>query len=182
MCQCYKQVKYTKAVYTSNHHLVHPFQVYLGEFVLIGRSGGGNVLLYFLFFISYRSVLSTTDGRIFCSTLKVIHLKLEHVLSSLSSTKSFAELWQTLTVKEEACTSVLYLAHPTNLISTIKNSSLKKFQLTERSVKELALVTPDSFLILVRIVADKNRWHCDIVTEKADLMAIAHSLLHQYSV
>lgn len=129
-----------------------------------------------------RVVMTTTDGRIFLSKLDPIHLKLEHFLSSLSSTASFFELWDRLTNQSDKCySSALFLPQPEQLLQAIEYGELERFQMTKKKPTELAMVTPDSFLVLVHILSVKNSWNAEILVEDPSVLPVIHSLLIEYS-
>lgn len=122
------------------------------------------------------------DGRIFVSDLEPIHLKLEHFLNPLSSNKSFQELWDRLANQsEKGYTSTVFLPQPENLLQAVKNGELERFQKCKERPTELAMVTPDSFLVLVRILSVKNSWNAEAVVEDPSVLPVVYSLLSQYS-
>lgn len=128
--------------------------------------------------------MSTTDGRIYVSHLEPIHLKLEHLLSPLSSSKSFTELWDQLTSQSEKCySSALYLPRPEKLLQAVEQGKLDRFQMSKKKPTELAMVmvTPDSFLVLVQILSVKNSWHAEILVENPSVLPVVKSLLTEYS-
>ncbi|EFX65242.1 hypothetical protein DAPPUDRAFT_264985 [Daphnia pulex] len=132
--------------------------------------------------IDSRVVMTTTDGRIFLSKLDPIHLKLEHFLSPLSSTASFSELWDRLTNQSDKCySSALFLPRPDQLLQAIEYGELERFQMTKKKPTELAMVTPDSFLVLVHILSVKNSWNAEILVEDPSVLPVIHSLLIEYS-
>ncbi len=125
--------------------------------------------------------MSTTDGRIFLSNLRPIQIKLEHLISPLSSSKSFSELWDRLTSQSEKCySSALFLPQPQKLLKAVEYGELERFQMAEKPT-ELAMVTPDSFLVLVRILSVKNSWHAEILVEDPSVLPVIYSLLTEYS-
>jgi hypothetical protein len=127
--------------------------------------------------------MSTTDGRIFLSKLDPIHLNLEHFLSPLSSTITFFELWDRLTNQSDKCySSALLLPQPEQILKAIEYGELERFQMTKKKPTELAMVTPDSFLVLVRILSVKNSWNADILVEDPSVLPVIHSLLTKYSI
>lgn len=126
--------------------------------------------------------MTTTDGRIFLSKLDPIHLKLEHFLSPLSSTASFSELWDRLTNQSDKCySSALFLPRPDQLLQAIEYGELERFQMTKKKPTVLAMVTPDSFLVLVHILSVKNSWNAEILVEDPSVLPVIHSLLIEYS-
>ncbi|XP_032778780.2 uncharacterized protein LOC116917422 isoform X3 [Daphnia magna] len=132
--------------------------------------------------IEARVVMSTTDGRIFLSSLKPVHLKLEDFLNPLSSSKSFVELWDRLVSQSDKCySSVLFLPQHENILKAVENGELERFQMTKKKPMELAMVTPDSFLVLVRILLVKNSWNAEILVEDPSVLPVIHSLLTEFS-
>lgn len=126
--------------------------------------------------------MSTTDGRIFLSSLKPVHLKLEDFLNPLSSSKSFVELWDRLVSQSDKCySSVLFLPQHENILKAVENGELERFQMTKKKPMELAMVTPDSFLVLVRILLVKNSWNAEILVEDPSVLPVIHSLLTEFS-
>ncbi|XP_059351271.1 uncharacterized protein LOC130691362 isoform X2 [Daphnia carinata] len=131
--------------------------------------------------IEARVVMSTTDGRIFLSGLEPIQLKLEDFLNPLSSSKSFVELWDRIVSQSEKCySSALFLPQPQKLLKAVEYGELDKFQMAEKPT-ELAMVTPDSFLVLVRILSVKNSWHAEILVEDPSVLPVIYSLLTEFS-
>lgn len=126
--------------------------------------------------------MSTNDGCIYVSNLEPIDIKLEHLLSPLSSNKSFTELWDQLTSQSEKCyTSALFLPQADALLKAVENGKLERFQMAEKKPTELAMVTPDSFLVLVRILSVKNSWHAEILVEDPSVLPVVQSLFTEYS-
>ncbi len=126
--------------------------------------------------------MSTTDGRIFSSVLEDCCIKLEHMLSPISSTKTFDELWTCLVNHcESCCTSTMALPRAEKLLTAVEFGPLRVFQLAEKKATELAMVTADSLLILVRIFSMSQSWHADILVEEATLLPAAYSFLYDYS-
>ena len=136
-------------------------------------------------YYTFRAVLSTTDGRILTSVLPEIHLNLVHILNPLSSNYSFSELWESLFSLDEKClSSSLALTSDTyeKLLSSVEVGELGLFQLAEKKkTNELAFVTTDSLLILVRIVSMKKSAHAEMLVEDPSLLVVIHSLLTSYS-
>ncbi|KAI9565009.1 hypothetical protein GHT06_008751 [Daphnia sinensis] len=132
--------------------------------------------------IEARAVMSTMDGRIFLSCLEPIHLKLEDFLNPLSSSKSFVELWDRLVSQSDKCySSVLFLPQHEKLLKAVEYGELERFQMTKKKPTELAMVTPDSFLVLVRILLVKNSWNAEILVEDPSVLPVIHSLLTEFS-
>lgn len=125
--------------------------------------------------------MSTTDGRIYTSVLKEIRLKLEHILSPLCSKFSFSELWECLSCQDEKCCSSAFgLDSSKKLLSAVESGELGLFQLKEKKNNELAFVTTNSLLILVRIVSIKSRAHVEIIVEDPSLLNVMHSFIKSY--
>ena len=125
--------------------------------------------------------MSTTDGRIYTSVLKEIHLKLEHILSPLCSKFSFSELWECLSSQDEKCCSSAFgLDSSEKLLSAVESGELGLFQLTEKKKNELVFVTTNSWLILVRIVSIKHRAHIEMLVEDPSLLVVMHSFIKSY--
>lgn len=126
--------------------------------------------------------MSTTDGRIFLSNLEPIHLRLEDFLNPLSSGKSFDELWDRLVSQSDKCYStVLFLLQHEKFLKAVEYGELERFQMTKKKPTELAMVTPDLFLVLVRISSVKNSWNAEILVEDPSVLLFIHSLLTEYS-
>lgn len=126
--------------------------------------------------------MSTTDGRIFSSALEDIHFELEHILSPIASSQSLSELWDSITSRsEKCCSTTMTLARPEKLLAATECGSLRPFQLTDKKTTELALVSPDSLLILMRIFPVTDSWHAEILVEEVSLLSVVYSLLSDYS-
>lgn len=126
--------------------------------------------------------MNTTDGLVFISTLEPIFLKLEELLTPLSSNKTFSDLWDQLTNhSQRSCSSVLQFAFPDKLFEAVRCGVLERFQMDQRKPTELAMVTPDSFLILVRILSVKNSLYTEILTEDPSVLPVIKSLLSEYT-
>jgi hypothetical protein len=112
----------------------------------------------------------------------------------------FSQLFNELTAARQAddtsrvCSSVVSLKHPDRLLSAVNGGELKKFQLIDNSENAaeadqnlphsaaLALVTPDCRLLLIRLCqSGRGRSYSEILAEDPYLLAVAHSLLSQYS-
>ena len=126
--------------------------------------------------------MSTSDGRIYVSQLESIFLKLEHLLSPLSSNKAFCDLWDQLAShSEKSCSSVMLLLQPNKLFEAVERGALEKFQMDKKKPTELAMVTPDSFLVLVRLLSVKNSWHAEILQEDPSVLPVINSFLAEHS-
>lgn len=132
-------------------------------------------------YICFRAVMSTTDGRIFSSVLEEIRLGLEHIFSPLSSSKTLDELWEILRQSKVSCTSISLLPRSEKFLEELKHGLLRTFRLSDDKPNELAMVTADSLLVLMRIASVNDDWHAEFIVEDVSLLSAVHSLLSNYA-